>query len=429
MRTSLRIIAMLILATGTAVMVPQSAFADETRDRQWYLGALHVPEAQALSKGQETRIGVIDTGIAADHPDLVGSVKAGKTFGDAGDSLIDNTGNGTAAAAVLAGHGHGAGGAEGILGIAPNAELVSVGLGIESAPPMEAGRLVSEAIGSLVDEKVDIIAVTADLELGDNQLIDNPAAAAGIPVVTAAGVPIADAISVVGTDADGRAWEGAPLLTADASLAFAAPATDIPTASPDGEYGNPDSRGSYATAIVAGTLGLMHTRWPDAPFDVLTEQLAQRGTTGVEPGARDPRLGFGVVDPGLVLKSDIAGMEPVDPKDLSDDAEGGAADTADNAVAAPNSTLIAVIAIGGLLLLAALVVSVRMYDRKLHRRQAAGLAGPGSVPPIHQTGAHQTVGHTPAAGIVMPAQVPGATPPGGMAPGVPPATGQYPPPR
>src|SRR5690606_24454466 len=133
MHRSIAGIATITIATAVTIAVsPTAAFADEVRDNQWYLDSLGINDAHELSQGEGITIGVIDTGIDATHPDLKDNVEAGKDYGTStGDGLNDPDGHGTSTTSILAGHGHGDNNNDGIVGIAPKATVVSVGLDCE----------------------------------------------------------------------------------------------------------------------------------------------------------------------------------------------------------------------------------------------------------------------------------------------------------
>lgn len=83
--------------------------------------------AWARSCGAGTRVAVIDTGVQADHPDLIGQVLAGQTFLDGGQdrptTAADGHGHGTHVAGTVAAR---AGNRIGIAGVAPDTRIVPV---------------------------------------------------------------------------------------------------------------------------------------------------------------------------------------------------------------------------------------------------------------------------------------------------------------
>lgn len=391
MRTPLRVLVVSALLTGLTIITPTPAHADEIRDAQWYLAEFHVRDAHKLSTGAGVRIGVVDTGVAADHPDLAGAVNGSDFVAGAGDPLTDPADHGTAIAAVAAGRND----SDGVLGVAPDAEVVSVGLD-PGTDPATLPELLPEAITALLQDRVDIIMVTAPVVLPpDLPEIDNPAIPAGVPVVVNAGVPLAGAITVVGTDHQGQRWQSTPPLSPGADFVVAAPAVDIPHAGANGEYTPADDDLGYATAMVAGSLALLKARWPQIDGDLLRELLAQHGTVGVPEGNYDDQLGFGMVDPGKLLQVDVPGLEPVDPLPPGGTGQGGGdrTETVTTAIdtSAAHGTLASIIAVAGLALLAAMVVVTRTVDARMRRRPVAP-GGSGSVStvapklPTHPTG-------------------------------------------
>ena len=93
--------------------------AQETLD--WGLFAVGVDQLPPETRGQGVKVGVVDSGIAAAHPDLAGQVEGGRSYlGDDPNAWDrDVTGHGTHVAGVIAGlPGEG-----GIRGVAPGAKL------------------------------------------------------------------------------------------------------------------------------------------------------------------------------------------------------------------------------------------------------------------------------------------------------------------
>ena len=76
--------AILVLLTSLSLLtVPSTANADRplpTGDFskfQWMLDAVHAKSAWTVTKGKGIRVGVIDTGVDATHPDLIDRVVPG----------------------------------------------------------------------------------------------------------------------------------------------------------------------------------------------------------------------------------------------------------------------------------------------------------------------------------------------------------------
>ncbi|WP_246045592.1 S8 family peptidase [Halorussus ruber] len=100
---------------------------DDLYPYQWDKQVTDVPEAHDTTTGEGTRLAIIDTGIDVDHPDLQANVNAdaGRLFKH-GDILHDEQdvyGHGTHVAGITAASDDGT---TGVVGTAPDAELVSL---------------------------------------------------------------------------------------------------------------------------------------------------------------------------------------------------------------------------------------------------------------------------------------------------------------
>lgn len=78
---------------------------------------------QAGYTGAGVTVGVLDTGIKADHPDLIGKVIEAKDFTGTRPDASDDVGHGTHVAGIIAGTGAASGGK--YRGVAPGAKLIS----------------------------------------------------------------------------------------------------------------------------------------------------------------------------------------------------------------------------------------------------------------------------------------------------------------
>ncbi len=110
------------LAVTTAVT---PAYADTIRQREWHIDAMQLPDIWKLSNGKGITVAVIDGGVDAQLPDLVGQVLPGKDFSPTvkSSSEAKQYSHGTTMASLIAGSGKGLGG-QGAVGVAPGAKIL-----------------------------------------------------------------------------------------------------------------------------------------------------------------------------------------------------------------------------------------------------------------------------------------------------------------
>ncbi len=228
--------------------------ADPFRGLQHSFDALGIAEAQRWATGRGVRVAVVDTGVAASHPDLAGQVAALKDF-LTGESRGDR--HGTAVAGVIAAK---AGNGVGIVGIAPGARL----LALRACAQRETdgrGSCSGFDLARAIDFAITADADVLNLSLGGPQdrLLERLLARAmerGTVIVAAAGEGgaafpsgMAGVIAVSG--------EGArPGLAA-----LAAPGTDVMSLAPPDGY-DYFSGSSIAAAQVTGIVALLRERAP-----------------------------------------------------------------------------------------------------------------------------------------------------------------------
>lgn len=105
--------------------MPNVAWSDPVRDAQWYVSTLHLADVHAIGRGSGITVAVIDSGVNGAHQDLTGTVLQGADADLAGIGWTDGGDHGTGVASLIAGHGHG--GSDGILGVAPDARILPIG--------------------------------------------------------------------------------------------------------------------------------------------------------------------------------------------------------------------------------------------------------------------------------------------------------------
>ncbi|MEE1929143.1 type VII secretion-associated serine protease mycosin [Streptomyces sp. TRM 70351] len=323
-----------LLGAVLLVLLPQltagTARADTIRERQWPLTTVGAYQAWETTRGAGVTVAVLDTGVDAGHPDLRGAVLPGRDvvgFGaDEGDEAWAR--HGTAMAGIIAGRGHGPGGQEGVIGIAPEAEILPVRVLLEEADPARdeardaRGSALAEGIRWAVDQGADVI----NLSLGDDSASAHPdaeedaavryALREGAVVVASAGnggedgdpvsYPAAypGVIAVTAVDRDGAR---APFSTRRWYATVSAPGKDVVIADPDRRYYHGWGT-SAAAAVVSGAVALVRAAHPGlSPAQI--RQLLADTARATPPGGRSDALGAGVVDAAAAVEAG-ARIEP-----------------------------------------------------------------------------------------------------------------------
>ncbi|MEU9123701.1 type VII secretion-associated serine protease mycosin [Streptomyces sp. NPDC048506] len=319
-----------LASAALAVLPAVPARADAIRAQEWGLQAVHAQQAWRTTKGAGVTVAVLDTGVDANHPDLEGQVLAEKDlvgFG-AGPGDAAWARHGTGMASVIAGHGHGAGNQDGVLGIAPEAKILPVRVILEDndaqrerARTEKAGAL-ADGIRWAADHGADVISMS----LGDDSETAHPepredaaiqyALSKGIPVVASAGnggdkgnhvsYPAAYPGVIAATAVD-HLGERAHFSTRHWYATVSAPGDDILMA------GNGDGYlsgwgTSPAAAFVSGAIALIRSVHPDlSPTQI--RRLLTSTAQDAPQGGRDDDLGAGLIDPAAALKA-AADLKP-----------------------------------------------------------------------------------------------------------------------
>jgi hypothetical protein len=306
-------------ATNTALPSALSSYlsADRMPD-QWSLTSTHASSAWPVATGSGVTVAVIDTGVDATNPDLVGQVLEGAHWSPASQAIIagsvtDNYGHGTHLAGIIAGKKDGSG----ITGIAPDAKILPINVNTDkelTGPIVAAGIDWATSHGAKVINLslgFTNIAVTA-AEVAPICTAVTKAVTAGVVVVAAAGnegasynLPNAPAtctgaISVAGLDPD---LQVAYWSSFDGTVTVAAPGSDIYSSLPS--FVTPArydswSGTSMASPFVAGVAALLLQHNPTWTPAQVTEQL-ENTAEDLGPAGVDPRYGHGAVDPVKAL--------------------------------------------------------------------------------------------------------------------------------
>jgi type VII secretion-associated serine protease mycosin len=334
-----RLIALATVAgvMGALVGLPAPAFADSVRDTQWHLQYLKITEAHKISQGEGVVVALIDSGVDSAHEDLTGNILPGidVVAGGNGNGLGDTDGHGTAMAGLIAAHGHGTGGADGMLGIAPKAKILSIR--ITAGKNTSTSTAFVQAVDYAIAAKARIVSVSGAAQRADETMqAVQRAQAAGLLIVAAAGnlpedgsfvIAPASYRGVIAVSATDRNGAIAAVSQRGPEVSIAAPGIDINSTSNVNGGGKRYTKGfgtSESTAIVSGTAALIWSRYPTLTAREVATLLT---TTAVDKGAqgRDPDYGFGIVDPLAALSKNqqssptagTSGPAPATPDDTA----------------------------------------------------------------------------------------------------------------
>ena len=306
---------------GAAAPFPDAGAGD------WGLAAIRVPSVWSAYglRGAGVRIGTIDTGVNAGHPDLAGKIDAWRDFVAGSPTPVDDNGHGTHTAGTMVGGS--AGGAP--IGVAPDAHLiVARAMGADGVGPgsalLAAAEWITDPDGNpATADQPGIVsnswsASTANdtwfrpmirrwLELGMVPIFaaGNAGPSAG-SVGSPAGYPEAIAVGAVDTNDgvpsfSGRGpvvWQNADGLGPAAGTVLSKPdlvAPGVGITSSTGSGYLSYSGTSMAAPHVAGVAALLRQANPtlsaQSVADVLRLSAADIGAPGV-----DPNSGFGRLD-------------------------------------------------------------------------------------------------------------------------------------
>ncbi|MGP4002269.1 S8 family serine peptidase [Streptomyces sp. 8N706] len=386
------------LLFGTA----PAASADQIRDDQWALKAFDAEAVWKESTGKGVTVAVLDHSVQGDHPDLKGNVLPGKkieTEGQANFQLREN--HGTAMAALIAGHGHGPGGADGVKGLAPDAKILPVDF-FKGDTEYAVRDGFAQGLTYAVDQGATVVNVSIDLGVlsDDDKKAIAYALKKDVLLVASAGNERDDELDalaaypgVVGVGAVDKylaVWEDSD---AGPELMLTAPGVYIRSAGANKPYRLSNGT-SDAAAYTSGAAALLRSKYPDLSAGQIANRLVK--TAGLPDAKKslklpDPHYGYGFIRPYTALTKDI----PAGPKNgplkmpklpssgskASDGTDGKATNSGAKVKkpkAAKKNTG-AIIGIGvGVLALIAIVAVIIVLVKRNNRRNGPPPGGPGA---------------------------------------------------
>jgi hypothetical protein len=246
---------------------PVGIYDDPYRNLQYGFTSMQVGEAHRWATGKGVRVAVVDTGLDTRHPELRNRVTGIRNFVDRDTNAFDGDVHGTAVAGVIAASSNNG---VGLVGVAPEAEILGLKACWQSDPTSRSGRCSSftlaKALNFAIEQGVDVI----NLSLGGpadplltrlvNEALKRNALVIG--AVTPAwpnGFPVGieGVVAVSNLEAQG---------------AVTAPGNQVLSAKPAGEY-DFYSGSSFSAAQVAGVAALIRQRKPHLSSNLVRELI------------------------------------------------------------------------------------------------------------------------------------------------------------
>ncbi|WP_247629558.1 S8 family peptidase [Microbacterium croceum] len=326
---------MLLGATATPGPVPDDP-SDPVRASEYWLDGARIREAWQTTRGDGVTIAVIDTGI--------GIVPA--TFGDAVIGGTDVSGTGTPdgrtpLGAIDGNHGswvaslaagRGAPDGTGMIGVAPEANLLSISVGFGAAAAVPFTEQVAKGMRWAVDNGADIINLSFTTNTLDwDESWDDAFLYAfehDVVVVVAAGnrgsgtsiigapATIPGVLTVGGVDQTGTASVEAS--TQGITIGISAPSEGLLGVSADGKLAS-WSGTSGAAPIVAGIAALIRSAHPDIKaIDVINRIIKTAIPVDGAEKPSDPLYGYGLVDAAAAIDADLPAVDKNPMGDLAE---------------------------------------------------------------------------------------------------------------
>lgn len=319
--------ALFVFGTVSAGATP--AHADAVRDAEYWLANYGVAEAWNTTRGAGATIAIIDTGIANGPAEFTGAVVAGHDASGVGSADgrtpvggSDENPHGSWVASLAAGRGNGDG--NGVIGTAPEANLISISVGFQSSgSTVPFADQIADAVRFAVDNGADVINMSlttntldwpeswdeAFTYANDNNVVVVAAAGNRGSGTEQIGAPatIPGVLVVAGVDPSGAAsWDAS---SQGITLAVAAPSEELVGVSPDGTYVKWAGT-SGASPIVAGIAALVRSKYPDMDAANVIQRLIATATPVADQSETpSPIFGYGYVNAARAVTAEVPAVD------------------------------------------------------------------------------------------------------------------------
>lgn len=316
-------VSVLLIAAPASAAVPDDP-SDPVRASEYWLDGAGIRDVWQTTRGKGVTIAIIDTGIGKVPGTFDGAVVGGTDVSGAGTpdgrtpvGAVDKN-HGSWVASLAAGRGSLDG--KGMIGVAPDASLLSISVGFGAAATVPFSEQVTKAMRWAVDHGADIINLSFTTNTLDwDQSWDEAFLYAfkhDVVVVVAAGnrgsgtntigapATIPGVLTVGGVDHTGTASVEAS--TQGITIGVAAPSEGLLGISADGKLVS-WSGTSGAAPIVAGVAALIRAAHPDLDAANVINRIIKTairvdGMTRVP----DPLYGYGLIDANAAVSKSVA---------------------------------------------------------------------------------------------------------------------------
>ena len=269
---------------------------DKDFNAQYYLKTVNAPKAWGITTGSSLLVGVLDTGIDANHPDLNGKVSSGTDVNDI--DLRDTIGHGTEVSGIIAANTNNN---QGIAGVSWNTKIISLKI-TDDFGQARVSNVVT-ALDQAYQKGVKIVHIS----LSTNQFSQTLKSAVqeaqdkGILIISTSGNSGVEELrypaafdGVIGTGAVDETKQLEYYSTTGEHVTLVAPGAAIYTTSLDSTY-NKVTGTSFAAPQVSGAAALVWSIAPKLTNKEVREILINSADDLGDPG-KDNQYGYGLLN-------------------------------------------------------------------------------------------------------------------------------------
>jgi type VII secretion-associated serine protease mycosin len=312
-----------VLTAAAPSPSPSPPPVDPVRNMEYWLKEYGIADAWKTTKGAGTTIAVIDTGVGRGPKELDGAVVGGADFSGVGKADgrtpvgDDDRNHGSWVASLAAGRGTAAD--KGMIGVAPEADLLSLSIGFGSNASVPFVDQVAEAIRWAVDHGADVINLSfttntldwdrswddAFLYAFDHDVVVVVAAGNRESGTEEVGAPatIPGVLTVGGVDREGRASSTAS--TQGITIGISAPSEQLLGVSANGDLVIWDGT-SGAAPIVAGVAALVRSAHPELDAGNVINRLVKTATPSDRAKTVPSALyGYGLINAARAVTASV----------------------------------------------------------------------------------------------------------------------------